>query len=339
MSSGQGQQGGPGNGASAVMAGTPGPGQAQPGSNFATPGFAGQRGGQPGMMQSGGGFQQGTPGAVGQAPGIMGTPGSMPHRMQSGGGGGVGNGANGMGVNDSVKHHGINHGGSIMSMEGGGGGNGGLGNVFHAGRGEKPPPFWVGTGAIFGATFFLMLILWSISQILLVLGMCAYGVFLSYWLKCWMFQRDDGTPEMRQVSEPIRLGSIGFLTTQYGTIIQFAGGIAVVISYQLRPTRLVYSVYISTCIRLCVYLSVSLSVCLFFPPSLTRVLPLSLSPSLSRVIFSLLPPTIDNDVVAPHISAATAPAAWRASETSSSASSAQPRLRWALSAQGKLADT
>lgn len=59
-----------------------------------------------------------------------------------------------------------------------------------------------------------------------------YNAYCSY-----VFSKDDGTPEMRQVSDPIRLGSEGFLKVQYSAIAKMAVLLACIIlfSYALRP--------------------------------------------------------------------------------------------------------
>ncbi len=53
-----------------------------------------------------------------------------------------------------------------------------------------------------------------------------------------MFDKDDGTPEMRAVSDPIREGSEGFLKVQYEAILKMAILLCFVIlgSYSLRPS-------------------------------------------------------------------------------------------------------
>lgn len=76
---------------------------------------------------------------------------------------------------------------------------------------------------------------WSI--LLLVFAACAFGMICSLWLSRSVLQCDDGTPEMRQVSDPIREGAEGFLHVQYTAIAKFAAPLAVliVVSYQFRP--------------------------------------------------------------------------------------------------------
>jgi len=43
----------------------------------------------------------------------------------------------------------------------------------------------------------------------------AFGAVASLWLSVIVLQSDDGTPEMRAVSDPIREGAEGFLKVQY----------------------------------------------------------------------------------------------------------------------------
>lgn len=72
----------------------------------------------------------------------------------------------------------------------------------------------------------------------LVAGAVVYGAIASLWLSSSVLKCDDGTKEMRAVSDPIREGAEGFLNVQYSAIAKFAGPLAVLIfiSYQFRPT-------------------------------------------------------------------------------------------------------
>jgi inorganic pyrophosphatase len=76
---------------------------------------------------------------------------------------------------------------------------------------------------------------WAI--LLLVFSSCSFGLIASLWLSRAVLQCDDGTPEMRAVSDPIREGAEGFLHVQYTAIAQFAVPLAglIVLSYQFRP--------------------------------------------------------------------------------------------------------
>jgi len=71
----------------------------------------------------------------------------------------------------------------------------------------------------------------------LVFSACAFGAIASLWLSRAVLQCDDGTSEMRAVSDPIREGAEGFLHVQYSAIAKFAGPISllIVFSYQFRP--------------------------------------------------------------------------------------------------------
>ena len=79
-------------------------------------------------------------------------------------------------------------------------------------------------------------ITWSILW--LVTTSCAFGALASLWLSKAVLQCDDGTPEMRAVSDPIRQGAAGFLQVQYSSISKIALPLAllIVVSYQFRPT-------------------------------------------------------------------------------------------------------
>jgi inorganic pyrophosphatase len=74
----------------------------------------------------------------------------------------------------------------------------------------------------------------------LVFSSCAFGAIASLWLSRSVLQCDDGTAEMREVSDPIREGAEGFLKVQYAAIAKFAIPLAVliVVSYQFRPHSL-----------------------------------------------------------------------------------------------------
>jgi len=83
----------------------------------------------------------------------------------------------------------------------------------------------------------LLPIVWSILAI--VFGACAFGAIASLWLSWAVLQCDDGTAEMRAVSDPIREGAEGFLHVQYTAIAKFALPLAglIVLSYQFRPVN------------------------------------------------------------------------------------------------------
>jgi hypothetical protein len=72
----------------------------------------------------------------------------------------------------------------------------------------------------------------------LVSSSCTFGTIASLWLSRSVLSCDDGTPEMRLVSDPIREGAEGFLRVQYTAIAKFAVPLAgaIVVSYQFRPS-------------------------------------------------------------------------------------------------------
>lgn len=76
---------------------------------------------------------------------------------------------------------------------------------------------------------------WSI--LLVVAAACIFGGMAALWLSQSVLSQDEGTPEMRAVSEPIREGAAGFLKVQYTAIAQFAIPLAaaIFVSYQFRP--------------------------------------------------------------------------------------------------------
>ena len=59
----------------------------------------------------------------------------------------------------------------------------------------------------------LLPIQWCI--LVLVFSSCTFGGIASMWLSRVVLQCDDGTAEMRAVSDPIREGASGFLRVQY----------------------------------------------------------------------------------------------------------------------------
>jgi H(+)-translocating pyrophosphatase len=63
----------------------------------------------------------------------------------------------------------------------------------------------------------------------IVLGVSVASLAAAWGLARWVLRKDDGTPEMRMVSDPIREGAEGFLHTQYGTIAKLAGLLAVLL--------------------------------------------------------------------------------------------------------------
>ena len=68
---------------------------------------------------------------------------------------------------------------------------------------------------VVGIAFLCPILPIELSILTLVFGSCAFGVIASMWLSRAVLQCDDGTPEMRAVSDPIREGASGFLQVQY----------------------------------------------------------------------------------------------------------------------------
>lgn len=88
----------------------------------------------------------------------------------------------------------------------------------------------------FGYVFFIGA---STSPIIVfVLSVCIASFLLSIYLTKWVLSKDEGPPEMVQISEAIRDGAEGFFRTQYGTISKMALLLALVILsiYLFRST-------------------------------------------------------------------------------------------------------
>ena len=88
----------------------------------------------------------------------------------------------------------------------------------------------------------LVLMLFVSAQarpIVMVLVICGYGALFSYYLSHWVLAKDEGTQEMREVSNPIREGAEGFLKIQYNSIARYAVVLSVIIflSFTLRPSH------------------------------------------------------------------------------------------------------
>ncbi|KAF6167306.1 hypothetical protein GIB67_043167 [Kingdonia uniflora] len=65
--------------------------------------------------------------------------------------------------------------------------------------------------------------------ILFVFSICISSFFFSIYLVKWVLSKDEGPPEMAQISDAIRDGAEGFFRTQYGTISKMALLLATVI--------------------------------------------------------------------------------------------------------------
>ncbi|KAL4290877.1 hypothetical protein GQ457_14G003270 [Hibiscus cannabinus] len=74
--------------------------------------------------------------------------------------------------------------------------------------------------------------------IVFVFSVCIVSFLLSIYLTKWVLSKDEGPPEMAQISEAIRDGAEGFFRTQYGTISKMAFLLALVIFsiYLFRST-------------------------------------------------------------------------------------------------------
>lgn len=80
---------------------------------------------------------------------------------------------------------------------------------------------------VFGAVIYIGA---STSPIVLfVFSICMVSFFFSIYLLKWVLAKDEGPPEMAQISEAIRDGAEGFFRTQYGTISKMAVVLALVI--------------------------------------------------------------------------------------------------------------
>lgn len=65
--------------------------------------------------------------------------------------------------------------------------------------------------------------------IVFVYSVCIISFILSIYLTKWVLSKDEGPPEMTQISDAIRDGAEGFFRTQYGTISKMALLVALVI--------------------------------------------------------------------------------------------------------------
>lgn len=74
--------------------------------------------------------------------------------------------------------------------------------------------------------------------ILFVFSICIISFILSIYLTKWVLAKDEGPPEMIQISDAIRDGAEGFFKTQYGSISKMALLLAFIIFgiYMFRTT-------------------------------------------------------------------------------------------------------
>ncbi|KAL9266365.1 Pyrophosphate-energized membrane proton pump 3-like protein, partial [Drosera capensis] len=88
----------------------------------------------------------------------------------------------------------------------------------------------------FGAIFYIGA---STSPIIVfVFAICIFSFLLALYFARWVLAKDEGPPEMAQISYAIRDGAEGFFRTQYGTISKMAALLALVILciYMFRRT-------------------------------------------------------------------------------------------------------
>jgi Na+/H+-translocating membrane pyrophosphatase len=74
--------------------------------------------------------------------------------------------------------------------------------------------------------------------VVFVFCICTLSLFFSLYLTKWVLAKDEGPPEMSEISDAIRDGAEGFFRTQYGTISKMACILAFVILgiYLFRTT-------------------------------------------------------------------------------------------------------
>ncbi|KAK9805230.1 hypothetical protein WJX72_007325 [[Myrmecia] bisecta] len=60
------------------------------------------------------------------------------------------------------------------------------------------------------------------GTIIAVLAICLAMLLFAVYLARWVLAKDEGTPDMQEVSEAIRDGAEGYFSTQYGTIAKLA---------------------------------------------------------------------------------------------------------------------
>jgi inorganic pyrophosphatase len=106
--------------------------------------------------------------------------------------------------------------------------------------GASPSTLRVSAAGLLAGTALAFPFLSTEAGILLVVySAVGFGFLASLWLHGAVMSVDDGTEEMRAVSDPIRQGAQGFLRVQYTAIAQFAVPLTalILLSYQFRPDR------------------------------------------------------------------------------------------------------
>ncbi|KAL8033660.1 hypothetical protein ABFX02_13G174100 [Erythranthe guttata] len=88
----------------------------------------------------------------------------------------------------------------------------------------------------FGALFYIGAR--TSPTIVFVYTVCIISFIVSIYLTKWVLAKDEGPPEMVQISEAIRDGAEGFFRTQYGTISKMAVllGLVILVIYLFRST-------------------------------------------------------------------------------------------------------
>ena len=80
------------------------------------------------------------------------------------------------------------------------------------------------SAAVFGATLLVSLrVSFAVTFVLLA---CAGSFAFAAFLATWVLDKDEGSPEMRDISDAIRQGADGFFRVQYGLIGKLAGAAA-----------------------------------------------------------------------------------------------------------------
>ena len=80
------------------------------------------------------------------------------------------------------------------------------------------------SAAVFGATLLVSLrVSFAVTFVLLA---CAGSFAFAAFLATWVLDKDEGSPEMRDISDAIRQGADGFFRVQYGLIARLAFGAA-----------------------------------------------------------------------------------------------------------------
>eukprot|EP00252_Welwitschia_mirabilis_P004132 TRINITY_DN14337_c0_g1_i1.p1 TRINITY_DN14337_c0_g1~~TRINITY_DN14337_c0_g1_i1.p1 ORF type:complete len:803 (+),score=146.47 TRINITY_DN14337_c0_g1_i1:450-2858(+) len=74
--------------------------------------------------------------------------------------------------------------------------------------------------------------------VVFIFSLCMLSLFFSIYLASWVLRKDEGPPEMSEISDAIRDGAEGFFRTQYGTISKMSILLAFIILgiYLLRST-------------------------------------------------------------------------------------------------------